>query len=429
MSSTPAPATTVFRNVRVFNGTEPTLSPPSDVTITADRISDITPAAPPQPPDQSRLEIDGAGKTLIPGLIDAHVHLMFAAIDPLTVLTADESYIHIAATTTAKEMLLRGFTTVRDAGGPTFGLKRAIDEGLISGPRIYPSGAFISQTGGHGDFRLRNEIPRGALGPLSSSELAGAAVIADGETAVLRGAREQLMLGASQIKVMAGGGVISSHDPLDVTQFTERELRAAVDAAENWGTYVLAHAYTPRSVRQAVAAGVRSIEHGHLLDQPTAELLAETATWWSLQPFFDDEDKIVGDGPTAEKMRAMVRGTDTAYHLAITHRVPVAWGTDTLYNPSAAKRQGAQLAKLTRWFTPPEILTMATSTNASLLNLSGERNPYPGRIGVIETGALADLILVEGNPLQDIALISTPDTAFAVIMKNGALVKNQEPSR
>jgi imidazolonepropionase-like amidohydrolase len=419
------PVSTVFRNVRIFNGTDPTLSEPSDVTVTGSLITQIDPATATPAPQPSQHVIDGRGKTLIPGLIDAHVRLMFAALAPQDAFTADESYIHIAAAANAEAMLLRGFTTVRDAGGPTFGLKRAIDEGIVPGPRIYPSGAFISQSGGHGDFRLRNEIPRGRVGHLSSSELGGAAVIADGEAAVLQGAREQLMLGATQIKVMAGGGAISTHDPLDVTQYTERELRAAVDAAENWGTYVLAHAYTPRSVQQAVRAGVRSIEHGHLLDEHTVALIAETQTWWSLQAFFDDEDKVGVSGPSAAKAQTMIRGTDNAYELGIKHRVRIAWGTDTLYNPGAAQRQGMQLTKLRRWFTPAEVLAMATSTNAELLAMSGPRNPYAAPLGVINVGALADLILVDGNPLDNLDLIATPHTSFTVIMKNGELIKSE----
>ncbi len=415
----------VFRNVRVFNGTDPALSEPADVSVTGNLITQICPTVVNPAPQPSQQVLDGTGKTLIPGLIDAHVHLMFAALDAQDAFTADESYIHIAAAANAKAMLLRGFTTVRDAGGPTFGLKRAIDEGIIAGPRIYPSGAFLSQSGGHGDFRLRHEVPRGARGYLSSSEYGGAAVIADGEAAVLQGAREQLMLGASQIKIMAGGGVVSAHDPLDVTQYTEREIRAAVDAAENWGTYVLAHAYTPRSVQQAIRAGVRSIEHGHLLDEQTVELMAETQTWWSLQAFLDDEDKVGAGGASAAKAQAMVRGTDRAYELGIKHGVRIAWGTDTLYNPGAAARQGTQLTKLTRWYKPADILTMATSTNANLLAESGPRNPYRAPLGVITAGAIADLILVDGDPLQNLDLIATPEIAFTVIMKNGELIKSE----
>lgn len=281
----------------------------------------------------------------------------------------------------------------------------------------------ISQTGGHGDFRTLHDLPRGRLGPLAHGELTGAVCIADGVDEVLRGAREQLMRGASQLKLMAGGGVASSFDPLDVTQYTPDELRAAVDAAENWGTYVMVHAYTPRAVQMAIAAGVRCIEHGQLLDDRTAELMAEQGIWWSLQPFLDDED-IPPVPPTSQgKLRQMTAGTDTAYELARKHGVRVAWGTDTLFDPGLTVKQGKQLAKLTRWFTPAQILTMATATNAELLALSGPRNPYPGALGVIEEGALADLILVDGNPLDDINLVAQPATAFVVIMKNGEIVK------
>jgi imidazolonepropionase-like amidohydrolase len=314
---------------------------------------------------------------------------------------------------------------VRDAGGPTFALKRAIDEGVIRGPRIYPSGAFISQTAGHGDFRTRHEVPRNPCGHLSHMEMAGAVAIADGVDEVLRAVREQLMLGASQIKVMAGGGVASPYDPIDVTQYTEAELRAAVDAAENWGTYVMVHAYTPRSIRRAIAAGVRCIEHGNLVDDPTAQLMAETGTWWSLQPFLDDEDSIAIPDPAGRlKQLEVLDGTERAYALARKHGIKVAWGTDTLFDASLAARQGKQLAKMTRWYKPSEVLTSATSGNAELLACCGQRNPYPGKLGVVEQGALADLLLVEGDPLSDIRLIEDPAKNLLVIMKNGVIHKD-----
>jgi imidazolonepropionase-like amidohydrolase len=182
------------------------------------------------------------------------VHLVFATLSQVAVLTGDIGFVNIAASTAASDMLLRGFTSVRDLGGPTFGLKQAIDAGLVPGPRIWPSGAFISQTGGHGDFRLPNDLPA-RPGDFTHSERVGAAAIADDPDTVRQRAREQLALGASQVKLMAGGGVSSHYDPLDVTQYTVAELRAAVEAAENWGTYVTVHAYTPRAVRQAIEAG------------------------------------------------------------------------------------------------------------------------------------------------------------------------------
>ena len=350
-----ASATMVFRNVRIFDGRNPALTEPRNVSVQGCLIESVQPSGEPARDDASRRIIDGDGRVLMPGLIDAHWHATFAAVSVATAISADPAYLHLVAGVEAERTLLRGFTTVRDAGGPTFALKRAIDEGVIRGPRIYPSGAFISQTAGHGDFRTRHEVPRNPCGHLNHMEMAGAVAIADGVDEVLRAVREQLMLGASQIKVMAGGGVASPYDPIDVTQYTEAELRAAVDAAENWGTYVMVHAYTPRSIRQAIAAGVRCIEHGNLVDDPTAQLMAETNTWWSLQPFLDDEDSIPVPDPAGRlKQLEVLDGTERAYALARKHGIKVAWGTDTLFDASLAARQGKQLAKMTDWYNHPK---------------------------------------------------------------------------
>jgi imidazolonepropionase-like amidohydrolase len=360
----------------------------------------------------------------MPGLIDAHWHSIFASISMADALTADPAYVQLMAGRAASETLLRGFTTVRDVGGPAFGLKRAIDAGVVPGPRIFPSGAFISQSGGHGDFRARHEVPRGVLGHLSYGELSGSGVIADGVAEVQRASREQLMLGATQLKLMAGGGASSPYDPLDVTQYSEAELRAAVDAAEDWGTYVTVHAYTPRAVRRSIRAGVRCIEHGHLLDEATLEFMAGEGTWLSMQPFLDDEDANPTTGETRRQQLQLFAGTDRVYEWARKHEVRIAWGTDTLFAPELAHSQGRQLAKMRRWFSAAETLTMATATNAELLAMSGPRNPYPGVLGVIEDGALADLLLVDGDPIEDISLLSRPETSIRVIMKDGVIVKN-----
>lgn len=406
-------------NVNIFDSIEGRITGPQDVTLRDNLIESITPPD----GDANGPKIDGTGKTLMPGLIDAHWHAMFTTISALVAQVSELGYVFARAVVSAEETLLRGFTTVRDLGGPVFGIKQAIDDGTILGPRIYPAGGFISQTGGHGDFRMPHEVPRGICGHLSYIEIIGAAVIADGEAEVLRGAREMLRRGASQLKLMAGGGVASAYDPLDVSQFTEAEMRAAVQAAENWGTYVTVHAYTPRAIRTAVAAGVRCVEHGHLIDDQTAALLAEKDVWWCLQPFLDDEDAVTVPPGNVPKFQQMVTGTDTAYELAIKHNVKIAFGTDTLFDAALAKRQGAQLAKLTRWFTPAEVLQQATVRNAELLAMSGPRNPYPGRLGVVAEGALADLILVDGDPVADISLIARPDEAFTAIIKDGRLVK------
>ena len=417
-------ASTVFQDVRVFDTRTGKVGEPTQVMVRDGLVEMLVPSAEHVVPADGATVIDGGGRVLIPGLIDAHWHAAFAAVPLGVASSADLGYLQIVAGAAATDTLMRGFTTVRDAGGPSFGLKKAIDDGVILGPRIFPSGAMISQTGGHGDFRSPHEVPRGRLGRLSYAELVGAVCIADGVDAVLQGAREQLMLGASQLKMMAGGGVASFHDPLDVTQYTQAELRAGVDVAESWGTYVLVHAYTPQAVQRAIAAGVKCIDHGQLLDDETVALMAEKDIWWSLQPFLDDEDAVPMTGPNRVKQLQVSAGTDTAYELGRKHGVRIAWGTDTLFDPRLAARQGQQLAKMTRWFTPAEVLTMATATNADLLAMSGPRNPYRGALGVVEAGAMADLILVDGNPVEDITLLARPETAFPVIMKAGQTVKN-----
>uniref|UniRef100_UPI001330B4C7 metal-dependent hydrolase family protein n=1 Tax=Rahnella variigena TaxID=574964 RepID=UPI001330B4C7 len=301
----------------------------------------------------------------------------------------------------------------------------AIDERITAGPRIYPSGAFISQTGGHGDFRLLHEVPRAPGDSLSYIERVGITAIADGADQVLLRAREQLMRGASQVKFMAGGGVASLYDGIDVTEGSVAEIQAAVTAAENWGTYVTVHAYTARAVTMAIKGGVKCIEHGQLVDEETVQQMAKQHIWWCLQPFLNDEDAVPMATPASRaKQRVMSAGTDTAYQLAKKYQINTAWGTDTLFDARLATRQGAQLAKLKRWYTPPEILKMATSVNAELCAMSGPRNPYPGKIGVIEAGAYADMIVVAGDPLTDIDLIAQPEKAFHVIVKDGEILKN-----
>jgi imidazolonepropionase-like amidohydrolase len=238
---------------------------------------------------------------------------MFQAIPVMAGLTSDLGYVTLVSAHEAENQLMRGFTTVRDLGGASFSLKKAIDTGLYHGPRIYPSGATISQTGGHGDFGLPTDVPRQIGGPLSYIERAGMTIIADGADQVLLRTREQLRQGASQIKVMAGGGVSSNYDPLDVAQYTEREIRAAVEAAENWGTYVTVHAYTPKAIQTALKAGVKCIDHGQMIDETTMQMLAEKGAWLSLQPFIDDGKSPFPEGSANRKKQLeMYNGTDNA---------------------------------------------------------------------------------------------------------------------
>jgi imidazolonepropionase-like amidohydrolase len=341
-------------------------------------------------------------------------------------LSSDIGYVNIVAAKAAENQLLRGFTSVRDLGGSSFSLKRSIDEGYVKGPRIFPSGATISQTSGHGDFGSPTDVPKDPSRPLSYIERSGQTIIADGVDQVLIRTREQLRQGATQIKIMAGGGVSSSYDPLDVAQYTEEEINAAVRAAAGWNTYVTVHAYTSTAVQSAIKAGVKCIDHGHLIDDATAKMMADKGIWWSMQPFQDDEDAApFPEGSDArKKYLEMVNGTENAYKLAKKYNIKLAFGTDILFDPKLAKRQGAQLAKMVKWFTPFEVLKMATSDNASLLEMSGPRNPYKRKLGGIEEGAFADLILVDGNPLENINLVANPEKNFVLIMKNGEVVKN-----
>ncbi len=422
----PVPASvTLFTNVRIFDGKSDTLSEPSHVLIRGNVIEKISTDPIPTDRRADTTLIDGGGKTLMPGLIDAHWHSLMAAVPINVVMTAGADYLNLLAGAEADATLMRGFTTVRDLGGPTFALKRAIDEGVVTGPRIYPSGAMISVTGGHGDFRQTSELPRVLGGPLTHTEEMGASMIADSPDEVRVRVREQLMLGATQIKLTAGGGVASPHSPLDVVTFNEAELRAAVEAAENWGTYVAVHAYTPPTIQRAIAAGVKCIEHGHLMDEPSAKLMAEQGVWLSIQPFPPEMGDAFPPGSEQRaKFQEVLAGTETAYRLARKYKLKTAFGTDILFSQPLSRAQGAQLAGLVRWHTPAEALKMATSTNAELLSLCGKRNPYPGKLGVVEEGALADLILVDGNPLEDLQLVANPEQNFTVIMKDGRIYKN-----
>ena len=425
----PAPAqqdsAVLFRSVKIFDGKNGTLSAASNVLARNGKIEKISTADIAAAGQTFAVQvIDGGGRVLMPGLIDAHWHAMLVRPTPMAATAGDIGYNSLLAASEATATLMRGFTTVRDMGGPSFGLKQAIDEDLVAGPRIFPSGAIITITGGHGDFRQLSDLPRTIGGMLSRMERIGGSLVADSPDEVRVRAREQLMQGASQVKLTAGGGVASPFSPLDVSTFTEPELRAAVEAADNWGTYVATHAYTPVAIQRSIAAGVRCIEHGHLMDEASAKLIAEKGIWLSTQPFLDISAAAALGPAERDKMRQVVAGTDRVYALAKKYHIKTAFGTDVLFSKALADKQGSMLAALTRWYTPAEALTMATSTNAELLSLSGLRNPYPGKLGIVEEGALADLLLVDGNPLDNIALVEDPAKNFVVIMKGGKVYKN-----
>jgi len=421
----PGGAVTLFQNVRIFDGKSASLSGPTNVLVRGNLIERISAGPVPAEAGTGATIIDAGGRTLMPGLIDMHWHTMMVRPTPAELIAGDVGHLNLMAGAEATDTLMRGFTTVRDVGGPAFGLKRAIDDGTVVGPRIFPSGAIITITSGHGDFRQPFEVPRKLGDTQTRGEQTGAAMIADSPDEVRVRVREQLMLGASQIKLTAGGGVASPHSPLDASTFTEEELRAAVEAASNWGTYVTVHAYTSEAIRRAIAAGVKCIEHGHLMDEATAKLIAEKGIWLSTQAFPDELAEAFPPG-SLERAKAMevFAGTDRTYTLAKKYRIKTAWGTDILFSGRLAQRHGTLLTTLVRWYTPAETLVMATGTNAQLLELSGKRNPYPGKLGVVEEGALADLLLVDGDPIANISLIEDPAKNLLVIMKDGRIHKN-----
>ncbi|MEQ5808250.1 amidohydrolase family protein [Alteromonas sp. NFXS44] len=418
---------TLIRHVNVWDGTSDSLKQGYSVLITGNLITAVekeidTP--------QDAVIIDGKGQTLIPGLSDAHTH--FAQTSPsITGMRNDENwmYVGIKSALTAKQFLMLGFTTVRDLGGPSFGVKQAIDEGLIPGPRIYPSGAFISQTSGHGDFRNYNEPNRViAGGPVMPMDQQDWFYLVDGKAEVRKAARENLRKGATQLKVMAGGGIASDYDPIHSVQFAPEEIKAAVEAAKDWDTYVAVHAYTEKSIIRALEAGVKSIDHGQLISEEAMKLVKEKDAWlvpqshWGLRPAPDLSKKL----SDREKKSLMVReGINREMTLAKKYKVNLAYGTDVFGSLGNEKRALNEFTSRVKWFTPLEVLKQATSENARLFAMSGKLNPYTeGKLGVIEPGAYADILIYSGNPLIDEQVVVNYSQNLKFIMKDGEIFKN-----
>ena len=409
IASDPTPPI-VFTNFLLFDGKSNALRGGLALIVEGGRIKAVATGDTAGP--EGARTIDCGGRVVMPGLIDAHWHAMFAALPISTLLSAEVGYIFLAASAEAERTLMRGFTTVRDLGGPSFALKQAIDEGLVPGPRIYPCGAMITTTGGHGDMRPLSDLPRSPGGPVSSMEQTGAANIADSADEVRLRVREQLLQGASQIKLVGGGGVSSPRTTLDMLTFSEPELRAGVEAAADRNTYVAVHAYPPAAIQRAIGAGVQCIEHGHLMDEATAKLMADKGVWLSIQPFVGDDDTVPLSGQSRINQLQVIAGTNTAYPLAKAYNLKTAFGSDMLFSARKATRQGIMLTHLKRWYENADILKMATATNGELLALSGPRNPYPGKLGVLEEGAFADLLVVDGDPHREHCADREPGEEF-----------------
>ncbi len=411
---------TLIRNVRVWEGNGNKLTAPRNVLIENNLIKTLNAADSIAGADV----IDGGGRIMIPGIIEAHGHLALSA-PPAELGDTDLGYMGAVSVKAAEIYLMRGWTTVRDIGGPSQGLAKAIDEGIVPGPRIYPSAMIISQTSGHGDLRRLND-PHPNMGG-GATLMDRFKLLADGPAEVRRAVRESLRLGAVQIKVMAGGGISSEYDPIDTVQYSVEEMRAAVEAAADWQTYVAVHAYTDEAVNRALDAGVKVIEHGHLLSPKTLKRIQKEGAYLSSQSFgfirqFIQPGQTGGQGGKAAEV---MTGVDTLMETARDIGLPVAFGTDTFGTLRAYRIGQTEFGFRKRWFDSAEILTQATRHNAELLKLTGPRNPYQdGPLGVIAEGAYADLLLVDGNPLEDVALLEDYENNIRLIMKDGTVYKN-----
>ena len=413
--------TMLIMNVKIFDGTSEKLISGKDVTIKGKKIDKLVDTG----GDDSGYDqvIDGGGRILMPGLIESHAHLTWASIAMTDLKNSLPSYEQVVATVQAKNMLMRGVTSVRDMGGPVFGLKRAIDEGIVPGPRIYPSGTFVSQTSGHGDFRDQNEQHPLFGGQRFAMERKGHTCIVDGVPLVLAAVRENLRHGASQVKLMVGGSYTSPTDPIESTQLSFDEIKAAVDAAADFGTYVAVHVYTPRGANRAIDAGVKVIEHGQLLDEKTLKRMADEGVWLSTQPFTTCHEPQLDEVSNA-KLAIVCQGTEFVYKTIKKYpKLKVTYGTDIFNDPDNIENQVKWLARLSEWHSPGELLIMATGNAGELLKLSGIRNPYPGDLGIVKEGAFADPLIVEGNPLEDIKVVGELEN-LRVIMKDGKIHKN-----
>jgi imidazolonepropionase-like amidohydrolase len=438
---TAKPAQTLFKNVNIFDGKNDTLAMGQDVLVEGNLIKQIGKGL--KAGDGATI-INGDGRTLMPGLIDGHAHVMINAHFGSIETNMDLTDLAYRATRVMERFLMDGFTAVRDMGGPAFGLQRNIDAGIVLGPRLYPSGPFISQTSGHGDFRDRADAGFSAAltGDVSNFQRFGIGTVADGVPEVLKATRLNLRNGATQIKIMAGGGGSSRFDPIDTTQFSEAEICAIVETTKDWGTYVAAHVFNDRSVKRLLKCGVQSFDHAFFISEDTMKDIADAGGFvvpqmWGLSP-------DLAKNPLMPKEKLpMVAQLQKVYgdfgKKLVKNGVKVVFASD--YVGVFADAERARRYELW-WRTQAfgsnfEVLKQLTSIAGELLALSGPRNPYKaGKQGVIEKGAYADILLVDGNPLNDISVLGgnekwfdadpewKPIDTLKIIMKDGKIYKN-----
>jgi imidazolonepropionase-like amidohydrolase len=369
-----------------------------------------------RPSSEAAERIDLAGRCLLPGLIDAHYHATLTDTNPANLRDVPTTLMTARAANLLRRTLERGFTTVRDMGGADWGIRSAVAEGAIVGPRVYIAGRALSQTGGHGDLRRRTESEDMCS---CAAALSFMSVVADGKAGVQVATREQLRQGVDHIKVFLSGGVVSPTDPLTSAQYTDEELEAIVHEAQSWGTYVAAHAYTAAAITRAAKAGVRTIEHGNLIDAPAAKLLADRQGY--LIPTLITYEVMRREASRAKlpafsvaKLETVLSAGLESIQIALSAGVKLGFGTDLLGEFHAY--QSEELLIRSRVQKPRDVLLSATRVNAEILGQTG-------RLGVIAPGALADLIAVAGNPLADLGLLQNQGQQLTLIMKNGAIVK------
>ena len=420
-----APRQVLFTDVNIFDGKSNTLAEGMSVLVEGNLIKKISGETIDAP---DAFTVDGGGRTLMPGLIDMHSHLcirngMIEFRDGYDQMAAG-AYTGLAM----REYLDQGFTTVRDAGCNILGIAKAVNNGIVPGPRIFPSGGFLSQTGGHADTGSFNDRP----GDQDKLEQAMFGHIVDGPDQARRAARHNLRAGATQIKIMAGGGVASEFDPLHMVQFSLEEMQAIVGVAEDYGTYVMAHAYHDRSVNRAIDAGVRVIEHNFLVSEDTVKRMADEGVAlsvqavMSLEAFGDPESITFFSADQKAKAAKVNSGAQQMMEWAVKHDLLMVTGGD-MFGPDLV-RQADNII----WFNdkvannPHLALKTATSNAAEVLSWSGEMNPYKeGTLGTIAEGGYADIILVDGNPLEDLDAIKRDSVDF--VMKDGLVYKNWLP--
>ena len=406
-------AATLFTNAAVLNAERGQLTVDQSVLVRDERIAEVGPNV--AAPRDARV-VDLQGKTLMPGLIDCHVHVTAATAHLAQITEWSPIYLAAHASGIAKDMLQRGFTTVRDAGGADFGFARAIDEGLFEGPRIIFGGRALSQTGGHGDVRSSG---RTALEPGYSYTALGA--ICDGVPAVRQAVREEIKRGAQHIKLMLSGGVASPTDRVDSTQFSTDEIRAAVEEAEAAGIYVLGHAYTARAINRGLQCGVRTIEHGNLMDASTPPLFLEHQAFYvpTLVTYSALSEQGREFGLPEDSYRKVFDVLDAglkALDMAHTAGVQIAYGTDLLGGMHVNQLREFEIRAQVQ--QPTDIIRSATLVGARVVRMEGQ-------VGTIAPGAFADLLVLDANPLVDISVLTQPERYLRAVMKGGRFYREE----